>query len=293
MKNALWYLLLLALLCAGDRLAGWAMRQQLQNSQFRYARLYRGDAAADILLLGNSRGLTFYQPYIEAQTGLRSFNLSYNGLPMDVAKVLTLDYLERYPAPRHLLIDITTCDRRNDELMAGFLAFAHQSPRLDALLRQKLPKVWWGGQVSALFRHNNELFQRALSYRSKPDTDWLLDRQIAPQLAASVAQHSYPLEVHPYLVRELAETCAAAQARGVAVHLVISPYFPGFAERVSNLDALRHAVEQATGLPVHDYRQALTDPAAFGDFMHPNKAGSMAYIDALLRDGLLGEKVRR
>ncbi|MBK8194741.1 MAG: hypothetical protein IPK76_16545 [Lewinellaceae bacterium] len=69
------------------------------------------------------------------------------------------------------------------------------------------------------------------------------------------------------------------------MELVISPYFPPF--QVKNLDALQVAVEQATGQSVRDYRQALANPALFGDFMHPNKAGAGAYIDLLLKDGVL------
>ncbi len=121
MKKISWYLLLLIVCFSGDRLGAYLLEQQSMQSQFRFSKLYRGESAAEILLLGNSRGLTFYQPYIEQITGKSTCNLSYNGLPMDVAKVLVQDYLERYPAPKNLLIDITTCDRENDALLAGFL----------------------------------------------------------------------------------------------------------------------------------------------------------------------------
>lgn len=287
MKHLGWYVAFLVVLLAGDRAGGYLLQQQVAKSQFRYSRMYRGDAAADILLLGNSRGLTFYQPYIEEKTGLKTFNLSYNGLPMDVAKVLVQDYLERYPAPKRLVIDITGCDRTNDELMAGFLTYSDQSFRLDSLIHNKLKKVWRGGQVSALFRYNNEIFQRALSHRNQTDAGWLLDRVIAPKLAAEVARHNYPLDIHPYLLQQLKETCAAAQAKGVDVRLVIGPYFPQFAQRVSNLDALKTAAMQLTGLPVTDYSRSLADPSDFGDFMHPNMKGSKKFIDLMRLDGVL------
>ena len=44
------------------------------------------------------------------------------------------------------------------------------------LIHNKLEKVWWGGKVSALFRYNNEIFQRALSHQNQTDAGWLLDR---------------------------------------------------------------------------------------------------------------------
>lgn len=290
MKHLAWYIAFIAVLFAGDRITGFFLRKQVAESQFRYAQLYRGTAGADILLLGNSRGLCFYQPYIEEVTGKTTCNLSYNGLPMDAAKCLALDYFnlknfERDGKPQTMLLDITICDRENDELLAGFLTFSNQSERLDALIRSKLPKVWWGGQVSALFRYNNEIFQRALFHKNKSDKDWLLDREIPKTLADEVSKHSYDLEIHPYLIQNLKETVEAAHLAGIRVELIIGPYFPGF--QVKNLDSLKKEVEKATGQIVRDYRAALTDPADFGDFMHPNKRGSMKYLDLLKRDGVL------
>jgi len=287
MKQIRWYLACLILIFVGDRLGGYWAARQVAQSQFRYSGLYHGAEQADILLLGNSRGLTFYQPYLEEITGKTTCNLSYNGLPMDAAKCLCLDFLAAQKAldPNkrpHLVLDITICDRENDALLAAFLPYATHSPCLNALIHQKLPKVWWGGQVSSLFRYNNEIFQRALYYRNRSDADWLLDRQISPSLAQEVSKHSYDLELQPYLIQQLQETVAAAQAAEAKVTLVIGPYFPGF--EVKNLDLLQQAVEKATGLTVLDFRDALSDPGDFGDFMHPNKKGSMRYLDLLKKE---------
>lgn len=279
MKHLAWYTAFLLLLLLGDRTAGYFLQKQTDGSQFRYSRLYRGDAGANILLLGNSRGLSFFQPHIEQITGKTTFNLSYNGLPMDVAKCLVLDYLDRHNAPEVLLLDITMCDRENEELLAGFLCYSKHAPQLDTLIQRKMPKAWWAGQLSALFRFNNEVFQRALYYRNQSDKDWLLDRNLSPAMAAAVAEHSYPLDIHPYLIGQLRETVELARARGLRVELVIGPYFPGF--EVRNLDVLKSTVESATGLSVRDYRSALSDPAEFGDFMHPNKRGCLRYVEML------------
>lgn len=290
MKRLLWFAAFFAVVFSGDRLAGSFLQKQADNSELRYARLYRGTAAADLLFVGNSRGLTFYQPFIEEKTGLTTLNLSYNGLPMDLARVLVNDYLDRYPAPKTLVIDITACDRTNKSLITGFLPYARYSTGLDALIHRTDTAAWYGSRVSALFRFNNEIFQRALYYRRRSDEDWLLDRNIPDQLAAAVTRHEYDLKMkdslaQDFLLRELAETTRLAQQKGVAVKLVVGPYFPGF--KVKNLDYLKQKAEQATGLPVHDYSAALSDPADFGDFMHPNVRGAKAYIGLLLRDGVL------
>jgi hypothetical protein len=204
---------------------------------------------------------------------------------MDAACALVLDYLDRHPAPKMLLIDITLCDRENDALLAGFLPYTPNSNRLATLIRQKQPGVWRGAWVSGLYRFNNELFQRALFYRKRPDQDWLLDRVILPELAVKAPTESYDLELHPYLIQQLQATIAGAHAKGTVVKLVVNPYFPGFV--VKNLDPLIAEVESKTGLKVHDYRNFLTEPQLFGDFMHPNKQGSVLYLKRLQQDGVL------
>lgn len=289
MKNQWYWLILLAVLFfAGDRLGGWFLEQQASKSQFRYSRLYNGSAAADVLLIGNSRGLAFYQPYIEETTGKSTFNLSYNGMSMPLAKVLALDYADRYPAVQKVVIDITMCDRQNDELTTSFLTYAQHSPRLSGLINHTARNMWWGAQVSHLTRYNSEVFQRALYYRNQSDKDWLLDRVITPQLAANVHSNKYTIGIKDTtLVAALTDLVNTLRQKKMDVQLVIGPYFPGFAGHVEHLDDLKNKVEQLTGLPVRDYRSALTEIADFGDYMHPNKAGSLKYIDLMRQDGVL------
>ncbi len=282
MKKALWIPALALVFFSGDRLAGGWLQQQIEQSQFRYSRMYRGEAAANILLVGNSRGLTFYQPYIESITGKSTFNLSYNGMPTDLAKVLVQDYLDRYPPPERMVVDITTCDRRNDQLLADFVPYARYSTRIDTLIASRMTWVWWAGRLSNLFCANNEVSQRALYYLNRSDESWLLDRVINPELAAKQLNNPPIINPNEYLIAQLREMVAYARAKGVSVELVIGPYYPGYA--VQRLDDLKAAIEQATGLTVRDYRAALTDPSGFGDLSHPNVAGSKMYLDMLHRD---------
>ncbi len=283
MKPVFWFTLFLAITLLGDRLGGAFLRRTNDQSQFRYAQLYSGKAKADLVLVGNSRGLTFYQPYIEQLTGKTTFNLSYNGLSAPLARALMADYVERYPNKPHFIVDISLCDRQNPELTAGFTGYAHYSKHLDTLLRHQNPDAWWGSKVSALFRYNNEIFQRAVFYRNRSDKDWLLDRQIAPALMATVPLDTFPISVQPVLVRQLAEAVQIVRDAGCPVTLVLGPYYPGMVKDWSNLQAVRRAVEAQTGLPVLDYSQSLPDPADFGDLMHPNKRGAMHFLDQLFQ----------
>ncbi|MCC7244328.1 MAG: hypothetical protein IT269_01500, partial [Saprospiraceae bacterium] len=236
MKHLAWFAGLAALFLLGDRLVSINLSKTAAESGFRYSRLYDNRAQADVLLLGNSRGLPFYQPYIEQITGLKTFNFSYNGLPIEVGQVLVEDYLDRYPLPKILVIDITLLDRDNDELLSGFLTWADRSARLDALIARKLPKVWYGSRLTHLLRYNNELFHRAIFYKNKTDEDWLLDRVINDQLVADLSKNQYDIRFPQEWVVHLQQTVAYARAKGCRVELVIGPYFPGF--RVLGLDDL-------------------------------------------------------
>jgi len=283
-----WLVSFVLLVFIGDRLGGFLLQQVTASSQFRYSRLYQGKAQADILLLGNSRGLGLYQPYVEEFTGKTTFNLSYNGLPADAARVLVQDYLERYQPPELLLIDITLCDRRNPQLLAGFNLYVPYSKRIADVLAEQVPKSYHGGNVSHLYRYNSEIFQRTLFHFSKTDEEWLIDRTITPELADSVQNQAvYDIELHPYLLKNLAELVQIAQESDVQVALVISPYFLPYAERMQSLLPLKKAVEELTELPVHDYSQALPKTDYFGDYQHVNKKGSRAYLQLLVKDGIL------
>lgn len=287
MKQITVYVAILALFLVGDRLMGGILAGMVESSQFRYSRLYSGRAEADVLLIGNSRGLTFFQPHIESKTGLRTCNLSYNGLPADLAEALVKDYIDRYPAVRTLVIDVTLADRENASLISGFLPYAHSSARIDSLIRKMSPDAWRGARVSRLFRYNNEVFQRAFYYRSLSDEDWLLDRQIEPALAATAPLDTFPLSVEPKFIAHLAAMTQYARSKGLTVQLVVSPYYPGMVRDWQPLDAFCAEVERACGQTVRNYSRLLTDTRDFGDLMHPNRSGAIRYIDQMIDDGVL------
>lgn len=289
MKNLTWIILFLCLAIAGDRLAGWAMDQVAMESRFRYSRLYNGTGECDILMIGNSRGLIFYQPYIEEKTGLSTCNLSYNGMPVDLASVLVRDHLDRYPKTRTLLLDVSMLDSRMDRrLLAGFNFYTPYSPRLATLLKGSFPETYYGGFVSHLFRYNSEVFQRALYYWKKSDKDWLLDRVISASMQRDAANlDPFAYDYTPDMLSDLASLVQVARERGVQVELLMNPYYPPFAEKIENLEPLLQDVRAATGLDVRNYANSIQVTEGFGDYQHLNKTGARAYIDRLIHDQVL------
>ncbi len=289
MKKLLWIFALLVLFFIGDRIGGYLLKQLCSKSQFRYSRLYDDRAESDILLLGNSRGLIFYQPYIEQITEKRSFNLSYNGMPVDLAAQLVKDYYNRYAAPDLLLIEVSMCDRLNNQLSSGFSSYAPYSKGLQQLIADSLPTNAGAARLSHLYRYNSEVFLRSLYYLQSDDKHWLTDRQMNQPLIAGASKadslNFVVLERNFVLLKELIEL---AESKGTKVELVVSPYYPPFAKRFKNFAQWIARLEQITGKKIRLYTQAVTTSDAFSDYQHLNKKGARQYLDLLKRDGVLG-----
>lgn len=297
MKKILWILVLLILVFIGDRVGGWLLTNVAMKSNFRYSRLYSGKAKSDILLLGNSRGLIFYQPYIEEITEKSTFNFSYNGMPIHIGKVMVEDYVEEYGAPEVVLIDVTMCDRNNAALISGFNYYSTQSPRIKNLIAEVSPTSYYGGLVSKLYACNGEIFQRALFYLNKSDEDWLTDRLItshyidnvgeADSLVFDFAENEKEELDKSKLLQELTQLTQFLQSKNIRTHLVINPYYPPFVDRFQGFGEWKKEIEKSTGMRVHDYSKAVNDNQGFGDYQHLNKYGSQLYMDILKKDGLL------
>ncbi|MCH2083750.1 MAG: hypothetical protein MK226_15250 [Saprospiraceae bacterium] len=288
MKKWYWLIATVVILFVGDRMMGKLLENIVLSSQFRYSRMYRGDAAADILLVGNSRGLIFYQPFLEEQLGVKTFNLSYNGLPADLTDVLVKDYLDLYPKPKLVLIDVSLCDRINKELINGFATYASQSKRIKELIRNQDAKVAGGLEASWLYRYNSEVFQRALFYKNKSDEDWLLDRKITEEIKAKLTpDYEFIIKYPEEMPKQLGETVAYLRKQNINVQLVLNPYYPPFVDHITNLDEFIKEIEAATQMKVANYATAVQKEAYFGDFQHLNKVGSKVYLEQLIKDGLL------
>ena len=288
MKQAYWILGIVALFFIGDRIAGYVLESLVLKSQFRYSRMYNGIAEADVLLVGNSRGLSFYQPNIEEMTGKSTFNLSYSAMPMTLAEVLVKDYFDQYKAPQKMLIDVTICDRENDPLIAGFNAYSSLSPRVDSLVTATSKNIGYGGKLSHIFRNNGEIFQRALFYLNKIDETWLLDREMGQRLKDDLVTVDTPsVRLVHHMVESLVRTVDFAKSKGVEVELVVSPYYKPFAEKLVNLDDMIAEVEAATKMKVYDYSRSMEGSDDFGDYQHINIKGSRQYISLMQKDGLL------
>src|SRR5947208_1172355 len=168
MSNArramIWLVALVAVIAAGDRLFAVVLERLLLRSQFRFSRLYRGGNDADIIVLGDSRGVhSFYAPAIEEMTGRRALNLSYNSMSPRIAEAVLLDYLDHNEPPRLLIMEVTGAIV-SGALITDLRTYGGLSPRIAALYAEGHPKEAAAGRVFRLFPLNSEFFLQSLHY---------------------------------------------------------------------------------------------------------------------------------
>ncbi|MFK7770880.1 MAG: hypothetical protein AB8F94_02030 [Saprospiraceae bacterium] len=254
--------------------------------------MYRGDADCDILFMGNSRGLGFYQPYIEEVTGKKTFNLSYNALPMNLGRVLLQDYLKYNKKPDLLVVDVTMMNRVDTTLISGFNVYTPYSDSLGALVKEHSKNIFYGGKLSHLFLHNSEIFQRAMFYYSNSDKDWIIDRVINENMVNAVDEQR-PFYAGPFdystvemMFKELKKTVEIAKENNIKIKLVVNPFFPPFVKKIVNFEHLQKRVVMATGQSFYNYADAVQDPNGFGDYQHVNINGAKIFIDKMKADGI-------
>ena len=283
----LWVPIFLIVLFIGDRAAGFVLKKIESKSQFRFTQLYQKNASCDILVAGNSRGLSFYQPFIENNTGQKVFSLAYNGMSSSMLYVLMQDYFERHAAPKKLVLEVTCADRYNKELIPAFSTYASYSPNIKQYLKKENPNTYYGSQFSHLLRYNSEIFQRSLRYLNKSDNLWLTNRRISEAMQAeSETLKNVSIDHIPKLQDALADIVKLAQSKGTEVELIIAPFLPNYKNAMYNLTDYIVEVERQTGLKVKNYAGAIQEPKYFGDYFHINVYGSEKFIDILDKDGI-------
>jgi len=281
-RAVVWLMTLVAIVIAGDHLLALALRQVLLRSNFRYSRLYRGGNDADVVILGDSRGVhSFYAPALEELTGLRALNLSYNSMSPRVMEAVLLDYLERNRAPRLVLIE-PTCVIVGDALATELRTYSGFSPRLAALYAAKHPAAAAASRAFWLYPLNSEFFLEAIHYARRSDQDWIHHDVVPPALR--VPGGTWRLTPYAEQVDALVRIVRALRQRGIEVRLVAAPYAP--VRRPANAAEFAAMIAARTGVAVRNDIASIDDLDSFADTVHLNERGSRALLALLVRDGV-------
>ena len=284
-RASIWLLVLIAVVIAGDHALAWVLHKVLVRSQFRYSRLYRGGNHADVIVLGDSRGVhSFYAPAIEELTQLRVLNLSYNSMSPRIAEAVLLDYVEHNQPPRMVIIEVTSVIV-SGALTTELRTYAGLSPRLAALYAEKHPVAAVAGRVFRLFPLNSEFYLEALHYMRQSDQDWIYRYSMSPAMRA-LPREPWPLVPISENVDALDRMVRVLRQRGIEVRLVVAPYSP--AKVLVNMSEFLDLLTRRTRMPILNYGGAMDDPDCFADQIHLNERGSRAFLRILQRDGVFG-----
>ncbi len=287
MRKYIWIPVLFLVVFISDRVGGLLLNKLLLKSNFRYSKLYNDKAQSDILFIGNSRGLVFYKPFVDSAITSSSFNFSYNGLPLNLGKVLLFDYLKKYNKPKKIILEISMYGA-DKELTNNMKMFMDLSPGIDSLIKNVSPKTSNYCAVSHLYRYNGEVFERSMFYLNKSDDTWILQKKIS-QRAIDKIQNLKPvtLAYDDNYLENLTIISTYCKKNSIELILIINPYFPEYASNFKNLSTWISGIETASGYKVHDYSNAIKDQSFFADYYHLNKNGSKVFINLLYKDGII------
>jgi len=276
------------LMFAGDRLLSDALQAVNNKSHFRFSRIYNQTAQSEIVLIGNSRGHTLYQPAIREFTGTNTINLSYNALPVAIANALVADYYDFYAPPKKLVIEVSMLNKTELNVINEFKLYIRNSERIRSVIQSNSRRTATAVSIVNLYSFNTELFHRSLYYLGKDDIDWILDKKINKGMVENRdGIESMTFEITDDRLKDLSSLVQKAKEKNTEVKLVLAPYYPAYRQKIANLNSFISTIESKTGLKVHDYSSMITADEFFSDYLHLNKNGSKLFISKLHQDGIL------
>ncbi len=277
--------LIVATVFAMDRLLAPELGAYLLTSNDRFMAIYRPDTAADVVVVGNSRADNHFPVSIlREMTCGEALNIGMGGAPTTVNALLWQDYLERHEAPRLLIVEPTSLvDPPTD--LADVPMLAHYSPRVDDFLRRTNSELWTTNRLFHLMAFNNNQTIRMLVGHFRPASeDRTLDSAMSPEQHAHVER--LPTETMPDLPRNweaLDTIIRSAQERGTKVAVVVTPYLPKYAAKVTDLDDFLAMLKRHLPADVAfiDASRSLTHDEHFADPLHMNDTGVRTLFTSL------------
>jgi hypothetical protein len=312
-KNLVYLLSFIMLYFIGDRIIANQLYQVVKSSQFRFSEIYNGNQKNEILILGNSRGVnSFYVPELNRRLNKKVFNLSYNGMDMEIVKILFYDYLEKNQKPQQLIIEISNIlsveplSQKNQEAkidvedigLAGDLkVYSPHSHRIRNMVGKRSPNLIFWSDISNISIYNGEMFLRIINYLKSSDQNWSNGRTITNKMLEVVNyEPNYICKLSKHQINELQEILAFARKNNIDVKLVVGPYLPvyrdkilNYSETIANLSNQLTSNEFGSNL-LMDYSKSINDSNKFADKLHANTLGSKEMIGVMIKDGLFVKK---
>ena len=263
-----------------DYIVGLSLLQLSKISQIRYSRLYYETMNADVLFVGNSRAInSFYPPYFEKLSNLKSFNLSYNGLTLPLVKLFIDDYLTRNQPPKMIFIEVT-CITDGYESLPNFKQYMFESSSLKQMLKEYYPEIYFTCKISKSYLFNSEYFLRTLYYLKKQDQLWINRYTIKEDFYnnINIKDNAYKLAlIEKSMMDIFIKMIITYKKQGITLIPVLAPILDKCRDEES-INTFINDFENKTQLKIVNLSNAINDISMFADTIHTNDHG--AYLIA-------------
>lgn len=285
MQKPLIYLLAVILaFLIGDRLLSYAGRTLTRLSNMPLAELYSNRGAGDILILGNSRAVRHFDARaLTVATGLNVKNYALLGASAELMEVLLTDYIDRYGAPRMIVLEISCLSYGPGQEVAQRL-YRRDSPRLDRLLHAANPTLHYASQAVTLLDLNSDTFLNTLHKIVVPYPSTQLPGQIEQTAAANAAGGiTLPyFSILPANAAALQRISELARNHNIALLPMLTPVLPELQARLSETTTFIADSAAAADNAVVNLSEIKLPANSFHDPVHLNSMGTMQIQDAVL-----------
>lgn len=285
MRRLLVLIVVVALWFVGDRIAAGMLAAVVDHSRDPIAQLYGGAGRADVVLVGNSRAYRgFDLELLSREFGGRVLNLALPGASIELSEALVDDYLDRYGAPRLVILELSGLVAGPDALK-DLRIFMGRSNRLAVLLHKHFPRLYYAGRLTHLFNFNSSMALNMADKVFRPMPDLRLNAVLPAAVAASAPEGTYFMP-RPEEIAAAQRLIANLEASGADVRFVLAPVEKTFASRnrigdlqatVRTLSGNRHFWDVSAGPPA--------EAPYFADYVHLNGKGVAAFMASLRSQG--------
>ena len=281
-------------LLLGDRLIARGLREGTALGNDRFVRLYEGRAAADIVVIGNSRAdRHFSRDTLCPDDACSVINYGLGGISTVVAEAVFRDHVEHNGAPKLLIVEPQNLVV-DPAKMGDLRMFTPRSTRLQRRLEASDRELYLAGKLFHSFAYNSEMLVRVLASVNRPQSSRLHPGVVSAELLANIEQRTpRAFENFPENEAALVRILEFARGEGIDVAVVSTPFLPAMQGKISNLDAWRTGVRELVGVESwHDFTTSETAREHFNDGYHLNARGARELGARLIDSGLLSHVMR-
>lgn len=257
----------------------------VKSSNIRYSRLYNDKIDADVIFMGNSKAInSFYSPYFNEISQLKSINLSYNGLGLKLVKIFLDDYLKRNAPPEIIFIEMS-CFNEDLEVLPNFKQYISESPALNNLFKEQLPLNYFISKLSASFKYNSEYFLRTLYYLKNNDQTWINRYSITDDYYNNLDEDFNALSTQE-LTKPIVELFHEMLSTYSSLQIKIIPVIAPIIDKHRNEPAIRNYIvefENIFPVKILDLSGAVTNINMFADQYHTNEQGAIIIAEELIK----------